>query len=173
MAKNYKLQDYKYLSGKSIFVDANILIYLFWSTGQHSYESNYARVFRNLLRQGNTLYVNFLVISEVVNSVLRIEHKKSNSNESFKNFRNSKAGRSVISDIYLRVKSDILSHFTIIGEIFDKSDIESFLIIDELDFTDKAIVSICSQNNLILLTNDKDFKNSGLDILTGNPHILN
>lgn len=41
------------------------------------------------------------------------------------------------------------------------------------DFVDKATVSICSENNLVLLTNDRDFKNSGLDILTGNPRILN
>lgn len=173
MATNYKLQDYAHLSGKDIFVDANVLIYLFWPTGQHSYESNYARVFRNLLRQGNNLYVDFLVISEVVNRVLRIEHQKLNPTQKFKDFRNSQDGKDVISDIYLIVQNDILSSFKIIGKPFNKSDIKRFLIIDQLDFVDKAIVSICSENNLVLLTNDKDFKNSRLDILTGNPHILN
>lgn len=173
MATIYKLQDYAHLSDKDVFVDANVLIYLFWPTGQHSFESNYARVFRNLLRQGNSLYVDFLVISEVVNRVLRIEHVKLNSNQKFKDFRNSQDGKDVINDIYLIVKNDILSCFKIIGKSFNKSDIEGFLIVDQLDFVDKATVSICSENNLVLLTNDKDFKNSGLDILTGNPHILN
>jgi len=173
MATNYKLQDYEHLSGKDIFVDANVLIYLFWPTGQHSFESNYARVFRNLLRQGNNLYVDFLVISEVVNRVLRIEHQKLNSDQKFKDFRNSQDGKDVISDIYLIVQSDILSSFKIIGKSFNKSDIEGFLIVDQLDFVDKATVAICAENNLVLLTNDRDFKNSGLDILTGNPHILN
>lgn len=46
------------------------------------------------------------------------------------------------------------------------------LVLDELDFNDKAIVRICEENSLVLLTNDQDFKNSGLDILTGNPRIL-
>jgi predicted nucleic acid-binding protein len=173
MATNYKLQDYAHLSGKDIFVDANVLIYLFWPTGQHSFESNYAQVFRNLLRQGNSLYVDFLVISEVVNRVLRIEHLKLNSNQKFKDFRNSQDGKDVISDIYLIVQYDILNSFKIVGKSFNQSDIESFLIVDQLDFVDKATVSICSENNLVLLTNDRDFKNSGLDILTGNPHILN
>lgn len=173
MATNYKLQDYAHLSGKDIFVDANVLIYLFWATGQHSFESNYARVFRNLLRQGNKLYVDFLVISEVVNRVLRIEHQKLNSNQKFKEFRNSQEGKDVISDIYLIVQNEILSSFKIIGKSFDKIDIEGFLIVDQLDFVDKATVSVCTENNLVLLTNDRDFKNSGLDILTGNPHILN
>ncbi len=173
MATNYKLQDYANLSGKDVFVDANVLIYLFWPTGQHSFEANYARVFRNLLRQGNSLYVDFLVISEVVNRVLRIEHQKLNSNQKFKDFRNSQDGKDVISDIYLIVQNEILSSFKIIGKSFNKSDIEGFLIVEQLDFVDKATVSICSENNLVLLTNDRDFKNSGLDILTGNPNILN
>jgi predicted nucleic acid-binding protein len=173
MTTNYKLQDFAHLSGKDIFVDANVLIYLFWPTGQHTYESNYARVFRNLLKQGNCLYVDFLVISEVVNRVLRFEYQKLNSNLSFKDFRDNQDGKKVISDIYLIVQNEILNHFKIIGKIFNKSDIEDFLMVDQLDFVDKAIVSICSDNNLVLLTNDRDFKNSGLDILTGNPHILN
>jgi predicted nucleic acid-binding protein len=173
MATNYKLQDYAHLSGKNVFVDANILIYLFWPTGQHSFESNYARVFRNLLRQGNNLYVDFLVVSEVVNRVLRIEHQKSNSSQNFKDFRNSQVGKDVISDIYLIVQNNILSRFEVVGKSFNNSDIEGFLIVDQLDFVDKATVSICSENDLVLLTNDRDFKNSGLDILTGNPHILN
>jgi len=41
---------------------------------------------------------------------------------------------------------------------------EGFLVVEELDFVDKATVSICAENSLVLLTNDKDFKNSGLDI---------
>jgi predicted nucleic acid-binding protein len=173
MGRNYKLQDFAHLSGKDIFVDANVLIYLFWPTGRHLYELNYAQVFRNLLRQGNNLYVNFLVISEVVNRILRIQHQKLNSNQKFKDFRNSQEGKNVLSDVYLIVQNNILSVFKIIGKSYNKNDIEGFLIVDQLDFLDKATVSICYENNFVLLTNDRDFKNSGLDILTGNPHILN
>lgn len=173
MATNYKLQDYTHLLGKDIFVDANVLIYLFWPSGRHFFESNYARVFRDLLRQGNCLFIDFLVVSEVVNRVLRIEYQKLNSTQSFKDFRNSQDGRDVISDIYIIIQNEILNNFQVIGKTFNKSEIESFLMVDQLDFADKAIASICIDNNFILLTNDRDFKNSGLDILTGNPHILN
>lgn len=173
MATNYKLHDFAKLAERDIFVDANVLIYLFWPTGQHSFESNYARVFRNLLKQGNSLYVDFLVISEIVNRVLRIEHHKLNPIQTFKDFRNSKEGIDVMSDIYLIIQNNILSRFNIIGKSFNRNDIEGFLIVNQLDFVDKATASICLDNNLVLLTNDKDFKNSGLDILTGNPRILN
>jgi predicted nucleic acid-binding protein len=149
------------------------LIYLFWPTGQVSFEKNYARVFRNLLRQGNNLFVDFLIISEVINRVVRIEHQKINPAQKFKDFRNSPDGKCVLEDIYIIVKNDILNRFNVVGSPFDKQIIESFLIVDELDFIDKAIASVCSEHGLVLLTNDRDFKNSGLDILTGNPCILN
>lgn len=173
MPANYKLQDFTQLAERNIFVDANVLIYLFWPTGQHSFEDNYARVFRNILRQGNNLFVDYLVISEVINRVVRIEHQKINPTQKFKDFRNSQDGKDVLEDIFIIVKNDILNRFNVVGKSFDKKEIESFLIVDELDFVDKATVTICFENNLVLLTNDRDFKNSGLDILTGNSRILN
>lgn len=173
MATKYRLQDVAQLAGKDVFLDANILIYLFWPTGQHNFEQNYARVFRNLLRQGNSLFVDFLVISEVINRVVRIEHQKLNPSQKFKDFRNSQDGKDALNDIYIIVKNDILNRFNVVGKIFNKQEIENCLVVDELDFVDKATVTLCKENNLVLLTNDSDFKNVDLDILTGNPDILN
>lgn len=173
MKKTFKLQDYNQLSNRIIFFDANVLIYLFWPTGEHYYEQNYARVFNNLLKQKNELYIDFLIISEIINRVLRIEHKKYNHTQNFKEFRNSEDGKETLNDIFLIVKNNILNCFKVIGKSFDKKDIDNFLILNELDFIDKATVTLCKENNMVLLTNDRDFKNSGIDILTGNPYILN
>jgi predicted nucleic acid-binding protein len=180
MAVNYRLQDYTQVAGRDIFVDAMVLIYLFWPTGQHNFEQNYARVFRNLIRQQNNLYVDFLVISEIVNRAIKTEYEKhllanslTKDQLKYKDFRNSPDGQTALNDIYLIIENNVLSAFNVIGKSFDKQTIESFLTVDELDFVDKATVSICAENGLVLLTNDKDFKNSGLDILTGNPNILN
>lgn len=173
MPTKYRLQDFPQLAGKDIFVDANVLIYLFWPTGQHFYEENYARVLRNLLRQGNNLCVDFLVVSEIINRVIRMEHQRVDSSMRFKDFRNSQEGKDALEDIYIIVKESILSRFKILESSFDGQKIEGFLSVDELDFVDKALASVCTENNLVLLTNDGDFKNSGLDILTGNPRILN
>src|SRR5690606_13228757 len=120
MAVNYKLQDVEKLKDRAVFLDANILIYLFWPTGQHHIEKNYARVFRNLLRQKNKIFVDFLVISEVINRVIRIEHQKINPNQKFKDFRNSQEGQDALHDIYLIVKHDVLNQFEVIGKAFDK-----------------------------------------------------
>ena len=96
MATRYKLHDVNQLQGRNIFVDANVLIYLFWPTARHSFEQNYARVFSCLLRQKNTLFIDFLVISEVINRILRIEHQKIDSIKKFKDFRDSQDGKDEI-----------------------------------------------------------------------------
>ncbi|MGM0580487.1 MAG: type II toxin-antitoxin system VapC family toxin [Bacteroidota bacterium] len=173
MPTKYRLQDFPNLAGKDIFFDANILIYLYWPTGDRTYEDNYATTFSNLFKQGNNLYIDFLVISEIVNTVIRIEHQRVNPSMRFKAFRNSQEGKEALNDIYLIIKDEILHRFNIIESSYNNQKIESFLTVDELDFVDKALVSICLENNLVLLTHDRDFKNSGLDILTGNPRILN
>jgi predicted nucleic acid-binding protein len=173
MAVKYQLQDFSKLQNRGVFVDANILIYLFWPTGRHYYEQNYASVFKNLIQQGNDLFVDFLVISEVVNRILRIEHDRINSNLRFKEFRNSKDGKDALNDIYIIIKNNVLNRFQVIGKSFTKQEIESSLIVHELDFVDKATVALCKENSLVLLTNDRDFKNTDIDILTGNRQILN
>ncbi len=172
MGAKYRLQDVSQLNGRNIFFDANVLIYLFWPTGQHSFEQNYARVFRNLLRQGNNLFVDFLVTSEVINRILRNEHQRINPSQKLKDFRNSEDGKDALDDIYIIVKNDILARFNVVGKAFNSQEIESLLSVDELDFVDKATVTLCEENNFVLLTNDKDFRDCGLDMLTGNPHIL-
>ena len=175
MAIKYKLQDISKLSSRNIFVDSNVLIHLFWPTaGSMKWEIEYANAFSSLLKQSNKLHVDFLVIAEVINQMLRTDFKtkKGSSALSFKQFRDSADGQQVLSDIYLIVENQILAQFDVTGNSFSKTDILSFLTIDTLDFLDKGILRTCQDNNFVLLTNDKDFKNADIDILTANPHIL-
>lgn len=76
MAVNYRIQDIDRLIGRDIFFDANILIYLFWPVGKRDIENKYAEAFSKLLKQRNSLNIDFNVISEVVNRIIRIEYDK-------------------------------------------------------------------------------------------------
>jgi predicted nucleic acid-binding protein len=172
MATRYSLKDVVILQNRNIFVDTNVLIYCFWGTGMHEWEQNYASVFKALLHQKNSLFIDFNVISEIVNRMLRIEQKKLQPTNNFKDFRDSKDGKNSLADIFLIVKQNILPQFNVIGKIFCKQEIENLLTVDNLDFVDKSTIEICKENALILLTNDKDFRNTDIDILTGNPNIL-
>ena len=155
MAAKYNLQSIDQLQGRDVFLDANILIYLFWPTGSISWENTYASAFARLLRQQNKLCVDFLVISEVVNRAIRSEHVKIQPALKFKQFRDSQEGKEALEDIYKVVENDILSRFHFIGKEFSKDEVNQFLNVDSLDFFDKAILKICQEKNCVLLTNDK------------------
>jgi len=179
MAARYSLQNISSLQNRKIFFDANVLIYIFWPSGSYDWESKYSSAFGQLLRSNNQLVVDFTVVSEVINRAVRIEYEKHLSSNnlkrndlSFKRFRDCTEGQSALEDIYLVVKENILETFSINGKAFSKEEISSFLIIEPLDFTDKAIVPICKENNCILLTNDKDFCTHDIEILSSNPAIL-
>ncbi len=171
MCAKYQLQNCNLLIDRSIFFDTNVLIYLFWPTNSR-WEKHYASTFKCLLKQRNKLFVDYLVISEVINTIIRLEYKNLKSSLTFKDFRDSEKGKEALTDIYTIVKASILTNFYVIGKSYSKQDILSFLIDDNLDFVDKAIANLCKENEFILLTNDKDFNNSDLDILTGNPSLL-
>lgn len=179
MATKFSLQNITALRDRKVFFDANVLIYLFWPSGSYYLETYYSSAFGSLLRQQNELLVDFLVISETVNRAHRLEYEKhltannlSKSIFPYKKYRDSAEGQSALSDIYLIVETNILSRFTVVGKSFTKSEIQSFLVVEPIDFTDKGILLTCKENACVLFTNDQDFKSADVDILTSNPAIL-
>ena len=180
MANRYSLNQVDAIASRKVFFDANVLIYLFWPSGRYNWECKYSSAFASLLQQNNELYIDFLVISEVINRIHRIEYEKhlyrnnlTKHQFSYKNYRNSGDGQIALSDIYIVVKDNILTRFSIIGKSFNENEIKNFLIVESLDFIDKAILEICIENNFVLCTNDKDYENSNVDILSSNPSLLN
>lgn len=179
MRKRYSFKDISLICNRQIFFDANVLLYIFWPTGQYTWERRYSSIFGQLIKQNNKLTTDFIVISETLNRVIRIEHQKylnehnlKNDNCKFKGYRDSKDGKEALNDIYNIIRAKVLRNFSIMGKNFQKSDIETFLSVDSLDFSDKAILSLCKENNCVLLTNDKDFTESDIEILTSNPALL-
>lgn len=176
MTGRYTLQNYTQIKDRDIFFDANIILYLYWATGNRRWTNKYSTLYNLLLKQGNSMYINFLVISEVVNRAIRIEHEKYQSSQNtkidYKMYRDSDAGVEALEDIYLLLEDDILSHFNIVDDGYNKSDIIGFLNVDSLDFGDKAIEKTCSNREMVLLTNDADFRDSKIDILSVNYKLL-
>ena len=179
MATKYSLQNITLLRDRKVFFDANVLIYLFWPSGSYQWEKHYSGAFGSLLKQQNELLVDFLVISETVNRAHRLEYEKhltaanlSKSVFTYKKYRDSAEGQSALSDIYLIIDTNILSRFTVVGKSFTRAEIQSFLVVEPLDFTDKGILLTCKENACVLFTNDQDYKSADIDILTSNPAIL-
>lgn len=179
MAKKFRLAEVSDLKDRSVFFDANVLIYLFWPTGRQTFEAYYANAFARLLRQQNTFFVDFSVISEIINRAIQTEYSKyllthslSKNDFKYKDYRNSADGQEALKDIYLVVEQQILNRFEVKGKIYTEDTLKKLLVVDELDFVDKSIVDICRENNFVLLTNDKDFRDTNIDILSCNKHLF-
>ena len=180
MSKRYSKDQLSNIKGKRIFFDANILIYLFWSTGAQYFEREYSSIFSSLLKMDTALYVDFIIVSEFVNRAIKLEYNnqlwKTNQESkdySYKRYRDSEDGKEMLADIYKIIEGSILDKFQVTGKEFNKMEIREFLQVDCLDFSDKAIELICKENDYVLLTNDNDFRNSDIDILSMNNSLLN
>ncbi|MDR1829702.1 MAG: DUF5615 family PIN-like protein [Candidatus Fibromonas sp.] len=172
MANRYKIPDIPNISSKGIFFDANAVIYIYWPTTPNNGNSKqYSSILNMLLKQKNKLEMSTSIISEVINRIMKMEYEKKGGFEKlgiFKNFRNSKAGKSLLNDIYNTIKNKILPCFNISDKKFSTNDVKAMLKADSLDFNDKIIFEICKSNNFILVTHDADFSNSNIDILSCN-----
>ena len=179
MSSRFSKGQLSNLKNRGILFDANILIYLFWPTGGQEFEKTYSSLYNSLLKLNAAFYVDFIIISEVVNRAIRIEYgnylwetSQEAENYSFKRFRDSEDGKELLEDIYMIIEGSILGNFQITGKGFNEMEIREFLKVDCLDFSDKAIELICKENNFVLLTNDSDFRNSDVDILSLNKQFL-
>ena len=175
MSNRYNLSNIQSITNKKIFLDANILIYLFGfgTPTSANWENQYATLYSKLNKQNNIFVVDYIVISEFVNRAIRIEYDNylisNNLNRStfkYKDYRNSLDGQEALNDIYITLNDNILNEFEVIEKSYSKDDLMVMCKVDELDFSDKAIIKICEDNQFILLTNDTDFKNSHIDIVS-------
>ena len=170
MRMRYTPSNIPALKERTVFFDANAIIYIFWPITPDSQESiDYGSILATLLRNNLSLAINESVISEIHNRILKLEFKKTGlPKEKFKNYRDSDDGISVQSDLNAIIKDKILTNFQIINEPLSKDDLLSILNVTKLDFNDKLIELLCKKKNMILLTHDSDFSSSDVDILTAN-----
>ncbi|MDR1285423.1 MAG: PIN domain-containing protein [Campylobacteraceae bacterium] len=156
-------KDYK------IFFDANILIFLFApsfiSTKKHK---QYSYIFNILLENKNEIYVNSVVISEFINRCLRIDFEKKFPNKSKRNYKKDYRNSNDYKEIFNIILKQLEKFFQL-GAIQINDNFSTFNISKEckntnLDFNDLIIAKNVLDNNLKLLTDDKDFNNyEGID----------
>ncbi len=161
------------IKNESIFCDANILIYLYGITFDEDYSDVYSKILKKLLKNNNSLYIDYTVISEYINRCHRIDYKThkqkiKNHNLKYKDYRNSQQGQDSMKDIYSVTNNIIENFYNIVGKEYKLEDIKSFIKKADEDFSDKAIINLCDEKSFYLLTNDIDFKNSGLNIISAN-----
>lgn len=175
-----------YDAEKPIFFDANVWLSLYAppSGGNDPWAAVYSEVLQRIVESNVSVLIDTTVLGEYINRYCRIEfqayedYAHPSSKRSFKEFRTQDLAtyRPIAMDAASRVKEifEIPGIKRINGD-FGAMDVA--VMLNEFaqgnsDWNDQLIVDICQRNACALLTNDADFRNASINILTCNSKLL-
>ena len=167
--------DYNFTCNDKLFLDANIWLYMYGpQSPEDRYVSIYSEAFDRMLKAESKLYTDVLVVSEFINRYARQKNNRAAPSIKFKDFRKSHDFKIVASAISAAVRS-ILELCSLLESGFSSLDVDCLL--DEYaegdsDFNDQVIAELCKTNGLTLITNDSDFKNQTIPVLSANPKVF-
>lgn len=139
----------------------------------------YSGALRKILEAKSRIYIDLIVLSEFINMYARIAYARvkgapGGQKPSFKEFRRSIDFQPVAQGIAADAKR-VLGHCTWLHGTFELPEIDQLLdevASGEFDFNDKIIATQCSKLGLKLITDDSDFKNFSIPIITANSQLL-
>ncbi len=157
---------YKIDKNDKVFIDTNILIFLFSPDFVNSQEyqvEQYANIYGKLIENECELFINSHVVSEFINKCLRIDFEKNfqdrdRSKDFKKDYRTSSRYEQSLNLILKELKKFTNKNVKQISDNF-----ENFIIFNEYknhhksDFNDLIIAKNVIDNNLKLLSDDGDF----------------
>ena len=138
----------------------------------------YSQALSKILAAQSRIYIDVLIVSEFINTYARLKWNlwkaQTASSNDFKQFRKSGDFKPVAQDIAADVKR-VLQHCTRVENSFDSLAIDA--LIDEYaagdsDFNDQILAVLCKKEGLKLVTDDSDFKNQGVAVITANQKLL-
>ena len=173
------INRYVFQSADALLLDANVWFFVY---GPHRPGSKkaatYSAAFARILKAKCPIYIDVLIVSEFINRYARLKHSILHRSPSipsdFKQFRKSAAFKPIARDIAADTRR-ILKHCTRIESGFDVLNINA--LVDEYekgnsDFNDQVLAELCKNKGLKLVTDDADFRDRGLMILTANKRLL-
>ena len=176
MHKAEDITQYEFNSTDQLLLDTNVWLFLYGpQTPRNHQVDTYSQAYGKILAARSRIYIDVLIISEFINAYARIKWKSSNnSSTKFKRFRNSKDFKAIAKDIAGDAER-VLQYCTRVESGFDSVKIDS--LIEEYgagssDFNDQILTTICRKKRLKLVTDDGDFRDCGITIITANQRLL-
>jgi len=176
--KAYDLSSYSFSSDEQILVDTNVWLYLFPAPTDPSnrFATQYSTAFSSLVSAKAQPVLDPMVLSEYLNRYIRIEWQGNYKSRypKFKDFRNSSDFLSVSSaaETFAKRILNFCQIHSIPANELDLNQVLTEFSTGGVDFNDALLVDICKKRNLKLMTNDGDFQDGGIEVLTTNPRLL-
>lgn len=170
--------QYDFSESDSLFVDTNVWYYLHGPQGKTDDRvATYSTGLRRILAARSKIYIDVLVVSEFINRYARFWHNIRSAGDptrDFKAFRKSREFVPIAADIANAIRR-ILQQCERTGSEFERLDFSILLQDFESrcpDFNDQVIAQLCSSKGLKLVTDDADFREFDITILTANKRLL-
>lgn len=177
MNTRFRLNQIDKLKQANIFFDANIWLYIFCPLGNYKKHSihEYSNFYKTLLEKRNKIFTDIIVLSEVINRWCRLgfdQYKKLQNKPELdykKDYRKTKDFKE-LNETILDALSQALDFFEVCNKDYKSEDLTELIgnINSNSDFNDQHIISLCIENRFYLLTNDGDFKNAKIPIISNN-----
>ena len=172
------IRKYRFSDKDRLFLDANIWLFIYGpvprSDKDKILKNIYSTALKNMLINNSQIFVNEIILSEFINAFRQLEFKRLipefEWSQGFKKFRNGSESFKVTREIVLQAKK-ILNSSQRCNSIFNSMNIDAILHNYEKgssDFNDQLYLELCKMDGFILVTNDVDFKNCNIPILTAN-----
>jgi predicted nucleic acid-binding protein len=178
MNKAHDLASYAFSKEEPLLLDTNVWLYLYPAPSDRAtgYAAGYSAAFKNMRAVGAHLIMDAMILSEYLNRYCRIEwnalHKRTYPD--FKVFRKSVSFQSVGTGAATFARK-MLTLCNRHDHPFATADVARVLTDFESganDFNDGLLAEACRYHKWKLVTNDGDFIEGGIDVLTTNSRLL-
>lgn len=171
--------SYSFKASDRLFLDTSVWLPVYGPQADKDNEKtrSYTFAHKTIREKGCEIYLDVTVLSEFINRYAHWEYDQLPDDrrpEKFKGFRNTQEFKDVAKDITINVRK-ILSMCKRIESGFQDIDIDSVMAEFEkgkTDFNDHIIAEICKKGGYKLVTDDGDFGEMGLTIITANRRLL-
>ncbi len=169
--------EHDFRQEEQLFLDTNIWLFVFGPQYPNRPEvETYSSAFHRILDVECSIFIDVIVVSEFINAYSRMLWKQTRPrrNSKFKDFRNSPQFEPMAQEVADET-TRILSHCSRLDSQFDQlnmSDLICEYAQGGVDFNDQVIGNLCRTRNLTLITDDRDFRNQGISVLTANENLL-
>lgn len=172
MAKINKIGSYEVKSGESYFFDNNVWMLLFSPIANSRARSQrlYSNLLRDIQSRDGMIFISSLLLSEYINSNLRLsfdvwKYNTGNVNADYKkDYRHSSEYLEDVAAVAVQVK-DILKIATRMPDDFNAINIDYILRdMSNSDFNDEYYIRLCKRGNLKMVTSDSDILSTQYDI---------
>ncbi|MDA3940742.1 MAG: hypothetical protein PF693_15775 [Spirochaetia bacterium] len=179
MSDYIETEDVSRINKGKVFFDANIWIFIYCEIANTNKTkvNKYSKVFKTLIKAKNPIVIDLTIISEFVNRYLRIAYNnhihKNKLPKTFdykRKYRKTSDFNEAWENVCNIVNYKILPYTEIINFEYDRKSLAALLDSANLDtdFNDNHIMNLCLKNKMYLLTDDGDFKKSGINIISAN-----